>query len=153
MFVIRILRDYFSGNEDNTSGIKGRSPDGLEYKNSEPIVVFGCSYAFGDYLKANQTFSRKLSNKLKRTVYNRAIPGGGFQQMLQQSLSDNFYKTVPPSKTVIYILIEDYFRRMLGETFYVHEKYFNLHYIYKNGHFVKYNYDNFLYRFIKKVTF
>ena len=137
--------DFFSGKEDN----KGRAPDRTEYKNSEPIVVFGCSFAYGHRLNASQTFSRKLSEKLKRTVYNRAYCGAGFQHAYKQSLSDNFYKTVPPSKTVIYILIEDHFRRICGETFFLYDNYLNIHYKYKNGRFIEDNYNNFIYRFLK----
>jgi len=144
--------DYFSGNEDNTEH-KGRSPDGLEYKNAEPIVIFGCSFAFGHHLKASQTFSRKLSQQLKRPVYNRAFCGAGFQHALQQSLSYNFYKTVPPSKTVIYVLIEDHFQRMAGETFFLYDHYLNLHYKYKNGKFIIDNYNNLLLKFLKTSYF
>lgn len=104
------FKKYFDG-KDNIS--KGRLPDGLEYKNKVPIVVFGCSYAHGQFLNYNQTFSYKLSHVLKRPVYNRAVPGRGIQLMYWQSTLKDFYDEVPPSDTVIYILFHDHYRRML----------------------------------------
>ncbi len=87
------LEGYFLG-KDNTHG---RKPDGLKYKNKDSIIIFGCSYALGQYLNYNQTFSYKLAEFLKRPVYNRAISAGSFQHMYMQTISDSLYKTVTKS--------------------------------------------------------
>ena len=104
------LESYFNG-ENNI--FFGRLPDGTEYKNKTPIVIFGCSYAFGQHLNYNQTLSYKLSQKLKRPVYNRSISGGSFQHMYMQSISESFYKTVKNPDTVIYVMIGDHYRRSM----------------------------------------
>ena len=102
------INGYFNGKSNSTSG---RKPDGLEY-NTTPITVFGCSYAHGQYLDYNQTFSYKLAHTLKRPVYNRSIPGKGLAKMYYQSESETFYNEVPSSDTVIYIMIDDHYRRI-----------------------------------------
>lgn len=58
-----------------------RNPEGLNYKKL-PIILFGCSFTYGDGLNNNQTFSYKLSHLAKRPVYNRAECGWGVQHML-----------------------------------------------------------------------
>lgn len=101
--------NYFDG-RSNLGG--GRKPDGLNYTDSMPLVIFGCSYAFGQYLNPNQTFSYKLSELLKRPVYNRSTPGASFSFMYRQALTDDFYKTIPECDTVIYIMMPDHARRI-----------------------------------------
>lgn len=102
------LESYFNG-ENNI--FFGRLPDGTEYKNKVPIVIFGCSYGFGQHLDYKQTLSYKLAHIFQRPVYNRSISGGSFQHMYMQSLSESFYKTIPISDTVIYVMIGDHYRR------------------------------------------
>jgi len=70
------LKGFFNGRSNR--GSSGRKPDGLEYKNKTPILIFGCSFAFGQYLNHKKTVSYKLSKLLKRPVYNRSVPGGGY---------------------------------------------------------------------------
>ena len=103
------FKTYFDGSNNIN---RGRKPDGLEYKNKEPIVLFGCSYAYGQFLEYNQTFSYKLAHILKRPVYNRAIPGRGISFMYWQSINNDFYSAVPPSDTVLYIIFHDHYRRL-----------------------------------------
>lgn len=102
------INTFYTGAPDNFSG---RKPDGLEYK-TNPITVFGCSYAHGQHLNYNQTFSYKLSKLLKRPVYNRAVPAKGLAKMYYQSEHETFYKDVPKSDLVIYIMLDDHYRRM-----------------------------------------
>ncbi len=99
---------FFDGT-NNTD--RGRLPDGTDY-NGIPIVIFGCSFAYGWGLKPNQTFSYKLSEILKRPVYNRAVSGQSFQEMYYQTKKLIFYDLVKKSDTVIYVLMDDHFRRM-----------------------------------------
>ena len=132
------LKNFFDGSDNK---FRGRKPDGTEFGTKKnPITVFGCSFAHGQYLDYNQTFSYKLAYLLKRPVYNRAIPGGGIPHMYHQVISDDFYKEVPPSDTVFYIMMDGHIRRMLIHTYRITDNYFYLHYNYKNNHFQIENY-------------
>ncbi|MBQ2645103.1 hypothetical protein IJG14_06000 [bacterium] len=136
--------DYFfdlKNNTDDENQFKTRLPVGLMYKSS-PILVFGCSFAYGTYLNYNQIFSYKLANQINKPVFNRAIPGRGIQQMYYQTTTDEFYKSVPPCNTIIYILISDHFRRMSGESFLISDRVIYLHYKYKNKSFIIDNFNN-----------
>ncbi len=144
---------YFNGSDDI---FQGRLPDGKEYENNSkytPVVVFGDSFAHGQYLKYNQNFSYKLSRLLKRTVYNRAIPGAGVQHMYYQVSdkdAEKFYKDVPPADTVFYIMINDHYLRMsIFSDFEVSSTNFHLRYRIKNNKLVKDNYNNPLLNFFK----
>ncbi len=89
-----------------------RKPLGLEYKN-KPILLMGCSYAYGYLLEDNQTFAYKLSKLTKRPVYNRAFEWfWGLATMLYQARRADFYKEVPEPEYVIYVFIDDHIRRM-----------------------------------------
>lgn len=111
----------------------GRKPDGEEFKNnSSAITIFGCSFASGQFLDTHQTLSYKLAQALQCPVHNRALPGKGLQHMYLQSTLDSFYKTVPPSDNVIYIMIDDHYRRMMTEYIDVLDTYILINYA-KNG--------------------
>lgn len=138
---------YFSGIPDDFSG---RKPDGLEYKTT-PITVFGCSYAHGQYLKYNQTFSYKLSELLKRPVYNRAIPAKGLAKMYYQSENDAFYKDVPKSDLVIYIMLDDHYRRMKSSNLDMTEIYKHRTYKVKNGELILNNETNPILCFLRST--
>ncbi len=141
------LKNFFNG-YDNI--YMGRKPDGLEYKNSIPIVIFGCSYAYGFYLNYNQTISYKLAHQLKRTIYNRAISGGSFQHMYFQAVdfgSKDFFNDIPNLDTVIYIMINDHYIRMKRNYYSVILPFMIHTYSYKNGKF-KLN-DNKFINFLK----
>lgn len=140
------LKDYFNGKNNNWFG---RKPDGTEYKDAVPVVLFGGSFAYGQYLNYNQTLSYKLSKLLKRPVYNRGIPAGGFQHMYYQTLSDEFYNDVPSSDTVIFVLIDDHYNRMLKNSINIADSYLYLRYSYKNDKLIMHNYNNIFSNFIK----
>ena len=127
------------------------TPIDFDFNNKLPVVVFGCSYAYGQNLNDNQTFTYKLSKILKRPVINRAVMAGSFQHMYYQSTKHSFYKRVPDSDEVIYIMIQDHTRRMLVYTFYVNLNTFLLHYSIKNNKLVMDNYKNYLYNFLKSL--
>lgn len=116
---------------------------------NKPILILGCSYAFGAYLEHEQTFAYKLAEMLKRPVYNMSMPTTGFQYMYYQTQSGIFYKKVPKTDTVIWIIIDDHFRRMLGEGFFLWEDVSFLHYSLKNNDFVPDNYKNPFVKFFK----
>ena len=131
---------------------------GNEYKNN-PITVFGCSFAYGHYLKNNQIFSYKLSKIVKHPVYNRAFPGKGLSNMYFQVSDEKFYKIVPPSDYIIYIMIDDHYRRVLSVNFDPSEYWqvYNYKYDKKRDKLILTNflplnrilYNSYLYRLIK----
>ncbi len=146
------LKDFFNGKDNK---YWGRKPDGLEYKNKIPIVVFGCSFAYGQYLNFNQTFSYKLAHLLKRPVYNRAIVGGGFQHMYFQSADFGrkaFFNDIKDTDTVIYIMIRDHYRRTVLDYFNIPDLGRQLTYSYKNGRF-KINNNKFINLLKSSYTF
>ena len=81
-------------------------------KDLKPIVLFGCSFAFGFGIDDEQTFSYKLSKYTNRTVYNRGLCGGGIQHVLYQLRREDFYKEIPEPEYVIYLYISNHIRRM-----------------------------------------
>ena len=72
----------------------GVSPEGLNYK-KKPIILFGCSYAYGYQLEREQTLTYKLAQNAKIPVYNRAFTGWGIQHMLYQSKIEKLYEILP----------------------------------------------------------
>ncbi len=132
------LKTHFK-NQDDIS--YGRKPDGLQYSGL-PTVIFGCSYAQGQQLKYNQTFSYKLANILKRPVYNRALSGKSFPLMYFQSENDFFYKDVPPCDTVIYVMINDHYRRMKLSFFHVTNNWMEITYKTENEKLKKEDFSN-----------
>ena len=93
-----------------------RKPVGLEYGNS-PIYLFGCSYAYGQYLEDDETFQYILSKNIKHPVYNYANLGWSIQHMLYllENKNYDFDKTKPPF--VIYMMIDGHWGRMFSDFF------------------------------------
>ena len=120
------------------------------YENN-PIVLFGCSFAWGLNLEDKQTFAYKLSQILKRPVINRAICAGGIQHMYYQTQQKDFYKLIPYSDTVIYIRIMDHSRRMLLYSFLVYNNFQQVHYFLRNGNLIMDNYKNPFLNFFKSL--
>ena len=127
----------------------GRPPAGVEYKDKTPVILFGCSYAYGEKLKDSQTFGSKLSGIIKRPVINRAMPGTGLQHMYMQVKSDWFYETVPYSDTFIYVFFDDHYRRMKVNYFNV--LYYDEYPVFKvkNGKLVLVSQNNKVLNFIR----
>lgn len=100
------------------------------YNNAkDSVIVFGCSFAYGDQLQENQTFSYKLAKLTKRSVINRAYPSWRVQQMLYQLRKDDYYKWKNPAKYVVYIFIPDHVRRISSLFFDPTEGSYNLQYL------------------------
>ena len=143
----------------NTFAIKngwGREPEGLEYSDKKPIVVFGCSFAYGYQLDKNQTFSHKLSALAHRTVYNRAFTGWSIQHMLYQTKLPVLYKNINEPEYVIYIFIKDHIRRLFlysFSSFNILNEEFDVQYLLKNGKLVEENNDNMLLNQFKRLYF
>lgn len=80
--------------------------------NKRPIILFGCSFAYGFSLKDEETIGYKLSQLSKRPVYNYAVQGKAFQNALfiiQKKLYDTHIKN---PEYVIYIMMSDHIRRL-----------------------------------------
>lgn len=86
-----------------------REPSGLCYKKN-PIIIYGCSVAYGFGLDKEQTFSYKLSEYTKRPVYNFGAPSRGLQHAL--FLLQNDEKIDVDPDFVFYVFINDHTRRM-----------------------------------------
>ncbi|MBQ9246158.1 hypothetical protein IJ182_07825 [bacterium] len=129
----------------------GRLPDGLEYKDKKPIIVFGCSYAYGDFLNQNQTFTYKLAHLIKHPVYNRAAVGWSIQHMLFQTETEMLYEDIKDTDNVIFIMISDHMRRLYLEHYYSVDSWEYLHYTIKNNKPVLDNYDNIFVNFLKSI--
>ena len=152
------IPDVSTCQDDDSSCNDLRPIAGNEYKKS-PITVFGCSFAYGQYLKNNQIFSYKLSKIVEHPVYNRAIPGKGLSNMYFQVLDEEFYKMVPPSDYIIYIMIDDHYRRALSVNFdpFEYWQVYNYKYDKKQDKLILTNYlpfnrilyNSYLYRLIK----
>ena len=135
----------------NGQNYEGRLPDGLEYKNV-PVIVFGGSYAYGNELQQNQTFSYKLSHLIKHPVINRALPGGGLSFMYFQTNTNYLYEAIPDvPEYIFYIMINDHYRRMYINNFNIPFNSFYLHYAFKNGKFIIEDYKNPYKNFIRSL--
>lgn len=115
-----------------------RKPVGLNYKKGA-IVLFGCSYTYGDGLEDTQTFSYKLSNYTKRPVYNRAMLGWGTQHILYQLRRSDFYNEIKPPEYVIYTIMHDHLPRLFRPMNPPPFNYLPLRYKLVNGQFVEYS--------------
>ncbi len=96
---------------------------GISYKNFrrpliynesglKPIILFGCSFAWGCQLNESQTFHYKLSKLMKRSVYNRALCAWGTQHMLYQLKQNDFYNEFPEPEYIIYLYISTHIERI-----------------------------------------
>ncbi len=140
------LESYFNGKQNY-----GRIPDGIEYNNKMPIILFGCSFAYGQYLDYTQTLSYKLAHRLKRPVYNRAISATGVQHMYYQVDSESLYETIPNTDTILYVFIPDHYRRLMVNYFDVSVDKINIHYAIKDSKLKIDDYKNELKNIFKSL--
>lgn len=103
----------------------------------KPILVMGCSFAYGLFLNPDKTFSSTLSRDTRRIVYNRAVVGWGIQHMLYQLRRDDFYHQVKEPEYLIYVVISDHMRRLRSYVFVPLENEFYLRYEEKSGKLVE----------------
>lgn len=140
---------FFPAPENNF----GRAPVGLNYK-KKPIVIFGCSFAYGFELEEKDIFSSILSEYMQRPVYNRAFIGWGIQHMLKQVSDEEFYEKVPEPEYVIFLSIYDHFRRLYAITFFsgdMLKESFYLRYKVKDDYLIEIRHQNAFYKFIKSL--
>ena len=77
-----------------------------------PIILAGCSYAYGQGLNDEQTFGYKLSHYTKRPVYNFSLPGKGIQHNLFFLQNKMYDETIKNPEYFIYIMMKDHIRRL-----------------------------------------
>lgn len=103
---------YFRHKTDTTvQSLKDnmRKPCGLKY-NKKPILIYGCSVAYGFALSDEESFGNQLSELTKRPVYNFAMSAKGLQHAY--FLLKNDEKISPEPEYVFYVFINDHLRRM-----------------------------------------
>ena len=81
-----------------------------------PIVVFGCSYAYGEFLRRKETFASYIVKNFSRDVISFANLGWGAHHMLWLTKNDFMYKiidfeVVSPPKYAIYVYMQDHVAR------------------------------------------
>lgn len=109
----RLKENGFYGRGDAQYALNFRRP--VEYKSrnkTKPVLIFGCSFAWGARLDEPQTFHYKLSKLMKRNVYNRSMSCWGPQHMLYQVKREDFYKEIPEPEFIIYVYISNHIDRM-----------------------------------------
>lgn len=74
-----------------------------------PIIIFGCSYAFGDDLDKSETFSHKLAKYTNSPIYNFAMGGFGVQHMYYElnnaEMQNRYLKNMKEPKYVFYVYV------------------------------------------------
>lgn len=113
-----------------------RKPSGLNYK-GKPIILYGCSFTYGEKLNNNETFSYQLANYVKRPVYNFGIKGHCIQHALFMVRKDEHYKNFTEPEYVIYTYIPAHLNRLLNTNYWGNTSY--LQYKVKNNHLVQIN--------------
>jgi hypothetical protein len=96
-----------------------------------PILILGCSYAFGHGLKQENTFANILSKNTQRPVYNfSTCSGNGYESIYniddfinQSEMNKNIIKN---SDYIIYLYMHDHINRYLRKT-YTTSRYDNLY--------------------------
>lgn len=81
----------------------------------QPIYIFGCSFAYGHYLKNEETFGAQLAKLTEKPVYNFASPGWSIQHFL--FLLQNLDFPQRPPEYIFYIYMTDHIRRMNAKWF------------------------------------
>lgn len=128
------LRASYNQSVKNILEVKFREPINKK-SNLAPIYLFGCSYAYGDYLNDNETFGAYLAKLTNRPVYNFGFHGWGVQHFLLLLEHYDFSKIKQP-KYIIYVYIDDHIRRMYSKYFEGFDNASYFRYLYKNGKFI-----------------
>lgn len=112
-----------------------RKTENINSKNGN-IIIFGCSYAAGLFLKDNQTLSYKLGRLTDKAVYNRAKSGWGVQHTLFQLKNNDFYSIVPNADYIIYVYISNHLHRLKTPVDAANNSCYSVFYKIKNNKFI-----------------
>lgn len=91
-----------------------RDPIGTQY-NKKPIIVSGCSYAYGAGVEENETLAANLSRLLKSPVYNIGTSGTSIQHAILTVENHYIDNIIKDANYFIYIFIGDHFMRVIGD--------------------------------------
>lgn len=99
-----IYNNYLTNDENNLFrlNLKGR-------ENKRPIILLGCSFAWGANLEDDETFGGQINKHTGRPVVNYSIPGCGITQMIY--MASQGFKVKNP-EMVIHVYINDQIRRL-----------------------------------------
>ena len=86
-----------------------RKPCGLDYK-KPPILLYGCSFTYGEGLKEDEHFGHFLSKYTHRPVYNFGTCCSGLQHSLY--ILQNQRPVEPQPEYIMYVFISDHIRRL-----------------------------------------
>ena len=128
----------------------------IENKNSElnPILIFGCSYAYGQNIKEDETFSHHIAKYVKNPVYNFASGGWSIANTLYQTQKEPMLQQLKKEPVyVIYVYTPVQFHRMYLHVYDSGDNHLTVHYDYKNGKLKEINPSLALYSFysVKKI--
>jgi hypothetical protein len=90
-------------------------------KRRKPLLVFGCSFAFGDGVQDEETFPSRLALEAPEyRVYNYGIAGNGPFHALRDLQERDFSREVPERNGIgVYLYIRDHLRRIMPSLYYV----------------------------------
>lgn len=77
-----------------------------------PIVLLGCSYAYGQHLTNQEAFSGQLATNTDRPVYNLAFIGAGIQHIIYILSNEKIKNKIKNPEYVIYVFISDHVNRL-----------------------------------------
>lgn len=123
------------------------------------IILFGCSYAYGHMLEDKDTFHYKLSQKLKRPVYNYAVSGESTQFALMKIRSHTIDDVIKKSDYAILVTIGEHIWRLHCNSNGYALEYTWPRYDIKNGELVFHKTRfpfieaSYLYKYIRKLYF
>ncbi len=100
----------------------------------KPILLFGCSFAWGHKLPLDKNLAGVLGSYTGRPIYNRASFGWSVQHMLYQLQSEEFYRIIPEPEYVIYTFIDAHISRMWIPVGSYIKNYYGVYYRKNNDH-------------------
>ena len=123
-----------------------KEPDNKnDFTKKAPILLLGCSYAFGTYLTSDTNFQGQLRKLTNRWVYNFGIPGhdnATALMLLEEEQKHPILKRKP--EYIIYVYVFHHLQRN------VEKKYYNF---YRKEGFIPSQKYNFLYNFYTYAHF
>ena len=110
--------------------------------NERPILIFGCSYAYGHVFDNTETISYVMSKYSNRPIINRAQSGWGIQHMLYQLKEDkDFVSSIKsPPRYIFYVLMDHggHFHRLYHTSYpNITDRRYYFTYKYKNGKYIE----------------
>ena len=105
-----------------------------KYK-GKSCIVFGCSFAESIEIKEKEKkFCYRLSDEIKRPVYDRSFGGGGFQHIYYLLTHQEYMQNIKNPEYIIYVFINDHIERFYKHQFWnPFETIENLRYKINNG--------------------